>query len=190
MASARSLDVHSDKTHRVSGAKAGADVYPVGRRRGAVGAVVEPLAESLPDGGESAREGQSGDDCVLASAFGGYGSERPQGESIGLRLREMRHGLSQHLVNLAAFGWEAHGEPPAALRFSMRQRCRKSHALSKPPSPFRGKPTPVSPSRERGSADCDLYLISGDGLVRRMWIPAFAGMTGAKANFEATPVSP
>ena len=46
MASAMSLDVHSDKTRRVSGAKAGADVYPVVRgRRGAVGAVAEPLAE-------------------------------------------------------------------------------------------------------------------------------------------------
>ena len=29
--------------------------------------------------------------------------------------------------------------------FSVRQRCRKSHALSKSPSPFRGKPTLVSP---------------------------------------------
>ena len=44
MASARSPDVHSDKTRRMSGAKAGADVYQVGRRRGADGAVAEPLA--------------------------------------------------------------------------------------------------------------------------------------------------
>ena len=53
MASARSLDVHGDKTHRMSGAKAGADVYPVRGRRGAVGAVAEPLAGALADGGES-----------------------------------------------------------------------------------------------------------------------------------------
>ena len=39
MASAMSLDFHSDKTHRVSGAKAGADVYLVGRGRGAVDSV-------------------------------------------------------------------------------------------------------------------------------------------------------
>ena len=52
MASARSLDVHSDKTHRVSGAKAGEDVYLIRGWRGAVGAVAEPLAESLADGGE------------------------------------------------------------------------------------------------------------------------------------------
>ena len=69
MASARSLDVHSDKTHRVSGAKAGADVYLVLGRRGAVGAFAEPFAESLADGGESAREVQGGDDDVPASAF-------------------------------------------------------------------------------------------------------------------------
>ena len=55
MARARSLDVHSDKTHRMSGAKAGADVCPLGQRRGAVGAVAEPLAESLPDGGKAMR---------------------------------------------------------------------------------------------------------------------------------------
>ena len=67
MASARSLDVHSDKTHRMSGAKAGAERSDP---------VAEPLSEALADGGESARERQSGDDCVPASALGGYGSER------------------------------------------------------------------------------------------------------------------
>ena len=55
MASASSMDVHSDKTHRMSGAKAGADVCPLGRRRGAVGAVAEPLAEALADGGKATR---------------------------------------------------------------------------------------------------------------------------------------
>ena len=91
-ASARWLDFHSGKTHRVSGAKAGTDVYPVRGRRGAVGVVAEPPAESLPDGGESASERQGGDDRVPASALGGYGSERPEGESLGLRLGEVRHG--------------------------------------------------------------------------------------------------
>ena len=117
MASARSLDFHSDKTHLISGAKAGADVYLILGRRGAVGPVAEPLAETLPNGGEPAYEGQGGDDGVPASAFGGYGSERPEGESLGLRLREMRHGLSQRLMNLITFGWEARGEPPATLLF-------------------------------------------------------------------------
>ena len=145
MASARSLDIHSDKTHRMSGAKAGADVYPVRGRRGAVGAVAEPLAESLADGGESAREVQGGDDGVPASALGGYGSERPQGESFGLRLGELRHGLSQGLVNLATFGWEERGEPPATLRFLLPTKMPESRSLSKSASPFEGKPTPVSP---------------------------------------------
>ena len=95
------MDVHSDKTHRVSGAKAGAVVYLIRGRRGAVGAVVETLSEALANGGESAREVQGGDDGVPSSAFGGYGSERPEGESFGLRLREMRHGLSQRLMNPA-----------------------------------------------------------------------------------------
>ena len=67
MASARALDVHSDKTHRMSGTKAGAERSDP---------VAEPLSEALADGGESARERQGGDDGVLASALGGYGSER------------------------------------------------------------------------------------------------------------------
>ena len=61
-ASARPLDLYSDKTHRISGAEAGADVYLIRERRGAVGAVAEPFSESPPDGGESARERQGGDD--------------------------------------------------------------------------------------------------------------------------------
>ena len=124
------MDVHSDKTHRISGAKAGADVYLIREGRGAVGAVVEPLAEALSDGGESAREVQGGDDGVPASALGGYGSERPEGESFGLRLRELRHGLSQGLANLVTFGWEARGEHPAALRFLLLTKMPESHALS------------------------------------------------------------
>ena len=69
MASEMALDVHGDKTHRMSGAKAGADVCPVrGWRRATLG--------GAPDGGESAREVQVGDDGVLASALGGYGAER------------------------------------------------------------------------------------------------------------------
>ena len=116
----------------------GADVCPVGRWRGAVGAVAEPFAEALPDGGESAREVQGGDDGVLASAFGGYGSERSEGEPFGLRLREVRHGLSQRPVNLATFGWEAHGEPPAALLFfCCPQRCRKAARFPSSPARFR-----------------------------------------------------
>ena len=103
MASARSPDFHSERTHLISGAKAGADVYLILGRRGAVGPVAEPLAETLADDGESAREVQGGDDGVPASAFGGYGSERPEGESLGLRLRETRHGLSQRLMNLITF---------------------------------------------------------------------------------------
>ena len=41
----------------------------------------------------------------------------PKDESFGLRLAEMRHALSQRLMNPATFGWEAHGESPVALRF-------------------------------------------------------------------------
>ena len=69
MASARSLDVHSDKTRRMSGAK---------RARTSIrfGDGAEPFSESLLDGGESTGERQGGDDGVLASALGGYGSER------------------------------------------------------------------------------------------------------------------
>ena len=79
MASARSFDFHSDRTHLISGAKAGADVCLIRGRRGAVGAVAEPLAEPLSGGGESAHEGELGGDCGLASALGGDGSERPKG---------------------------------------------------------------------------------------------------------------
>ena len=149
MASVMSLDVHSDKTHRVSGAKAGADVYLIRRRRGAVDAVVEPLSESLPNGGESAREGQGGDDGVPSSAFGGYTTERPQGESFGLRLAEMRHGLSDGLMNLATFGWEAHGEPPAALVFLCVKMQEKPRAFQVP-KPVSGQTCPCKPFMREG----------------------------------------
>ena len=43
-----------------------------------------------------------------------------EGESFGLRLAEMRHALSQRLMNPATFGREAHGEPPAALCFFLK----------------------------------------------------------------------
>ena len=77
VASASALDFHRDKTHRVSGAKAGADVYPVGRGCGAVCAVAEPFSEALADGGESARERQGGDDRVPASALKRRHSDSP-----------------------------------------------------------------------------------------------------------------
>ena len=150
MASARSLDFHSDRTRLISGAKAGADVYLILGRRGAVGAVVEPLAETLPNGGESAYEGQGGDDGVLASAFGGYGSERPQGKSLGLRLRELRHGLSQGLMNLVTFGWEAHGEPLAALRFFAAHKDAGKPRAFQVPQPVSGQTYPCKPFTGEG----------------------------------------
>ena len=47
---------------------------------------VQGFAEALADSVESAREGEGEGDRVLASALGGYGSERPEGEAFGLRL--------------------------------------------------------------------------------------------------------
>ena len=126
--------------------EAGADVYLVGRGRGAVGAVVEPLAESLADGGKSAREGQGGDDGVLASALGDYCSERP---SLGLRLCKMGNGLSLGPVNLATFGWEARGEPPAALRFAAHKDAGKPRAFQVR-KPVSGQTYPCKPVKGEG----------------------------------------
>ena len=72
------FDSHSDKTRLISGAKAGADVCLIRRRRGAVGSVAEPLAAALSGGGESSHAGEIGGDCSSASALGGYRSERPK----------------------------------------------------------------------------------------------------------------
>ena len=110
----------------------------------------EPLAEALPDGGESAREVQGGDDGVLASALGGYGSERPQGESLGLRLRELRHGLSQGLANLATFGWKARGEPPAALRFFGTHKDAGKPRAFQVRKPVSGQTYPCKPMKGEG----------------------------------------
>ena len=128
----------------------GADIYLIRRRRGAVGAVAEPLAEPLPNGGESAREVQGGDDGVLASAFGGYGSEGPEGESFGLRLAEVRHGLSDGLMNLITFGWEAHGEPPAALRFLLFTKMPEKPCAFQVPKPVSGQTYPCKPFMGEG----------------------------------------
>ena len=86
MASARSLDFHSGKTHLVSGAEAGADVCLIRRGRGAVSPVAEPLAGWIlrRTAENPSREGEFGGDGGLASALGGYGSERPKDESFGL----------------------------------------------------------------------------------------------------------
>ena len=145
--------------------EAGADVYLIRGWRGAVGAVAEPLAESLADGGESAREVQGGDDGVPASAFGGYGSERPQGESLGLRLRETRHGLSQRLMNLIIFGWEAHGEPPASLLFfDTRKDAGKPRAFQVH-KPVSGQTYPCKPFTGEGIRWLGFVLDFG----RRAW---------------------
>ena len=42
--------------------------------------------------------------------------------------------------------------------FLLHTKMPESRALSKFPSPFQGKPTPVSPSRENGFVDCDSRL--------------------------------
>ena len=62
----------------------------------------------------------------------------PKGESFGLRLAEMRHGLSQRLMNLTTFEREAHGESPAALRFfAIRKDAGKTRAFPSPQARFR-----------------------------------------------------
>ena len=167
MASARSPDFHSDRTHLISGAEAGADVYPIRGGRGADGAVAEPLAESLADGGESARERQGGDDGVPASAFGGYCAERPQGESLGLRFRELRHGLSHGLANLATFGWEARGEHPAALRFfwGTHKDAGKPRAFQVP-QPVSAQTYPCKPIKGEGIR----WLLFVLDFVWRAWL--------------------
>ena len=145
MASARPLDVHSAKTRRMSGAKAGADVCPVRRRRGAVGPVADPLAETLPDGGESAREGRGGDDGVLASAFGGYGSERWRASPLDCA--SARFGMVCRRV------WRiwrhSDGKRAANLRrlcgFLLPTKMPESRALSKSARSSQGKPAPISP---------------------------------------------
>ena len=62
----------------------------------------------------------------------------------------MLHGLSQSPVDLVTFGWEAHGEPLAALRFFATTKMLENHALSKSPIPFQGKPTPCKPIKGEG----------------------------------------
>ena len=62
--------------------EAGADVCLIRGRRGADGSVAEPLAEARAGGGESTHEGELGGDGGLASALGGYGSERPGGRIL------------------------------------------------------------------------------------------------------------
>ena len=134
------LPLRQDPSHQRG--EAGEDVYPVGGWRGAVGSVVEPFSESSPDGGESAREAQGGDDGVPASALGGYGSERPDVESSGMRLAEMRHPLSRRAVNLATFGWEARSEPPATLRFLYSSKMPEKPRAFQVPKPVSGQTRP------------------------------------------------
>ena len=115
----------------------------IGERRGAVGAAVEPFSDSLQSGG---------DDGVWASSLGGYGFRTSRGRvlwtapSRGSAWSVAESGESDNIRMGSA--WRTFG----GFGFSMRQRCRKSAALSKSTSPFRGKPAPASPWWERAGA--------------------------------------
>ena len=69
----------------------------------------------------------------------------PEGESLGLRLAEMRHCLSQRLMNLATFGWEAHGESPAALRFLDTHKDAGKPRAFQVPKPVSAQTYPCKP---------------------------------------------
>ena len=85
-------------------------------------------------------------------------------------------------MNLATFEWEAHGESLAALRFLLPTKMPESRALSKPPSPFRGKPAPVSPQREKVFVARDSRLISGGGLGCNCMDSRFRGNDGGESG--------
>ena len=74
----------------------------------------------------------------------------PEGESVEMRLAEMRHGLSQHLMNLATFGWEARGEPLAALRFLYASKMPEKPRAFQVPRPVSGQTYPCKPLMGEG----------------------------------------
>ena len=114
--------------------------------------------------------------------FGRYGSERPEGKSFGLSLHEMRHGLSQGLVNLATFGWEAHGEPPAALVFLCVKDAGKAMRFPSPQASFGANP-PLQAHQGRGDLSLAIRAwFRMAGLAATVWIPAFAGMAEREAG--------
>ena len=78
----------------------------------------------------------------------------------------MRHCLSQRLINLITFVWEAHGEPPAALRFFDIHKYAGKPCAFQVPKPVSEQTYPCQSVKGEGIG----WLLSGLGFRWRAWL--------------------
>ena len=90
----------------------------------------------------------------------------PKDETLGLRFAEMRRSLSQDVVNLATFGWEAHGESPAALRFFAIHKDAGKPCAFQVSMPVSAQTYPCKPIK--GEGICRLRFVLDFG--RQIWL--------------------